>query len=125
MRYLERRIQQIEQSITSPKSDHSDLSAWGKELLEMNKTDRVYCLRANLEMLDPVEDSWMCEIVADWIDFLELQGNPIKDPLYIAGEQPPEQIRWGEIHKRWGWTGWTGAGLPPQLNPDHWEFALS
>jgi len=120
LRDARRQTQEIADQRPTPVD--SDREASKAALLEveahitpMSRVEKIEWLKGELaKMEDRPDRAALAGLVADWKAFLELKGNPIKDP--IANHHLPEAKRWHQLEERWGWpASWTGWGLPPQL----------
>lgn len=128
MRNLNGRLSRLEQQIAQqPDPDHSELirrlTELDKFLLTLSKEDKLAWI--DEQLADMEEDSGWIVLLADWKEFLTLQGHtaPGWDNERRCSIDTENSKRWSELDKKYGWAGcWTGAGAPPQLLPGHTKF---
>lgn len=124
MRSLNGRLTRLEQAIPpAPEADYSKLVELRNLMLSLSKEDKLAWLDAQLFQLE--EDSGWCELLTDWKEFLTLKDQNTAadwDRERWCFVDTENSKRWHELDQKWGWCGWTGAGVPPQLTPGHRDF---
>jgi hypothetical protein len=120
---LNGRLFRIEQQLTQQldpgdREFTRELTELNEFLLSLSKAEVLAWIDAQLARLG--EDSGWREILTDWRQFLSLKGQNTAanwDNKRACFVETQNSKRWHELDKKYGWCGWTGRGVPPELIP--------